>query len=106
MKLQIAAALSALAVAGAAMAQDAPPPPGGGMGPGGPPSPEMMAARQAMRQACAADMKTLCDGKMGREAMMCMRDNAEKVSQPCKDAMMKMRALRGAPPPPPPPPGG
>jgi len=93
MKLQIAAALAALSIAGVALAQE--PPAGGGDRPA--PSPEMMAARQAMRQACAADMKTLCDGKQGREAMMCMRDNAEKVSQPCKDAMMKMRAARQPP---------
>lgn len=91
MKLQILTALAALAVAGAAVAQ---PGPGGG---GGPPSPEMQAARAAMREACAADMKTLCDGKEGREAMMClMRDNADKASQPCKDAMTKMRAARQA----------
>jgi hypothetical protein len=57
----------------------------------------MMAARQAMREACAADMKTMCQGKEGREAMMCMmRDNADKASQPCKDAMAKMRAARQA----------
>lgn len=98
MKLQIAITLAALAIGGAAFAQE----PAGGGGPGGggrpAPSPEMQAARQAMRQACATDMKTLCDGKEGREAMMCMRDNAEKVSQPCKDAMMKMRAARQPPP--------
>jgi hypothetical protein len=50
-----------------------------------------------MQQACAADMKTLCDGKEGREAMMCLvRDNADKASQPCKDAIAKMRAARQA----------
>lgn len=90
MKVQIAAALAALAMAGAALAQ---PPAGGGAGP----SPEMQAARQAMMQACSADMKTLCDGKMGREMMMCMRENTEKVSAPCKDAMSKMP--RRQPPP-------
>ncbi len=91
MKLQIAVMLAALAVGGAAFAQE---PAGGGQAP----SPEMQAARQAMRQACAADMKTLCDGKMGREAMMCMRENADKISAPCKDAMSKMP--RRQPPPP------
>ena len=90
MKLRIAITLAALAVAGSAFAQ---PPAGGGSAP----SPEMQAARQAMRQACAADMKTLCDGKEGREAMMCMRENAEKVSPPCKDAMTKMMAARRPP---------
>ncbi|HXA37771.1 MAG TPA: hypothetical protein VNW53_02120 [Phenylobacterium sp.] len=89
MKLRIAITLAALAVAGSAFAQ-----PGGG---GGPPSPEMQAARQAMQEACAADMKTLCDGKTGREAMMCIRDNADKISTPCKDAVAKMMASRRPP---------
>ncbi len=84
MKLQILTTLAALAVAGSALAQPAP-------------SPEMQAAREAMQKACAADMKTLCDGKEGREAMMCLvRDNADKASQPCKDAIAKMRAARQA----------
>jgi hypothetical protein len=89
MKLRIAITLAALAMAGSAFAQ----PPAGGA----PASPEMQAARQAMRQACAADMKTLCDGKEGREAMMCLRDSADKVSAPCKDAMAKMMAARRPP---------
>jgi len=85
MKLQILTTLAALAVAGAAFAQQPAP------------SPEMQAAREAMTKACAADMKTLCDGKEGREAMMCIaRDNADKASQPCKDAIAKMRAARQA----------
>ncbi|HZZ32059.1 MAG TPA: hypothetical protein VFE10_08700 [Phenylobacterium sp.] len=92
MKLRIAITLAALAVAGSAFAQ----PPAGGGG-GGPPSPEMQAARAAMQQACAADMKTLCDGKTGRDAMMCIRDSADKVSAPCKDAMAKMMAARRPP---------
>jgi hypothetical protein len=88
MKFQLAAALAAIAFAGAAYAQ----PPGGGGG--GAPSPEVQAAMQNMRQACAADVKTLCDGKEGREAMMCLRENAAKASDGCKDAMMKLRAAR------------
>ena len=91
MKFRIAITLAALAVAGSAFAQ---PPAGGG---GQTQSAEMQAARQAMRQACAADMKTLCDGKEGREAMMCMRDAGDKVSAPCKDAMGKMMAARRPP---------
>lgn len=90
MKLQVVVALAALSIGGAAFAQQAP---GGGAGL----SPQMQAARQAMRQACATDAKTLCDGMRGREAMMCMRDHADKVSQPCKDAMAKMMAARRAP---------
>ncbi|THD64975.1 hypothetical protein [Phenylobacterium sp.] len=87
MKLRIAITLAALAVAGSAFAQ----PPAGG---GGAPSPEMQAARQAMMQACAADQKSLCADKQGRDAMMCLRDNMDKASQGCKDAMAKMRAAR------------
>jgi hypothetical protein len=78
MKLRITLTLATLAVAGSALAQ----PPAA--------TPEMQAARAAMRQACAADMKTLCDGKEGREMMQCMRASADKVSAPCKDAMSKM----------------
>jgi hypothetical protein len=85
MKLTIALTVAAFALAGSAYAQ-APAP-----------SPEMQAAREAMMKACAADMKTLCDGKEGREAFMCLRENAEKVSQPCKDARAKLRPP-GAPP--------
>jgi hypothetical protein len=81
MKLMPMIALAALSVGTAAFAQE--PPPGG-------PTPEVRAARQAAMEACAADMKTLCDGKAGRERMMCLRDNADKLSAPCKDAMSKM----------------
>jgi hypothetical protein len=89
MKIQIATTIAALALAGAAFAQ-----PGGG---GAPPSPELQAARQAMREACAADLQKLCPDKTGREAFMCLRENADKASQACKDAQAKMRAA--APPP-------
>ena len=67
-------------------------------GPGGPafgpPSPEQKAAREAARKACEPDMKTLCAGKAGRDAMMCMRENHDKVSSSCKDAMAKAHAHR------------
>ncbi len=84
MKTIVFAAAAALFAAGAAYAQDGGPPPGGG------PSPEMRALFQSVRDACANDMKTLCADKQGREAMMCMRQNADKASQPCKDAMSKL----------------
>jgi cytochrome c556 len=84
MKLTIALTVAALAFAGSAYAQQAP-------------SPEMQAAREAMMKACAADMKSMCDGKEGREAFMCLRENQEKLSQPCKDARAKLRPP-GAPP--------
>ena len=92
MKLRITLTLAALAVAGSAFAQEArrrrPAP-----------TPEMQAARQAMRHACAADMNTYCDAKHGREAKMCMPENNDKLSATCKDAMAKMPARRPPPPP-------
>lgn len=63
--------------------------PGAGQG-GFTPSPEMQAAREAMRQACAADMQRLCAGQQGREAFMCLRQNADKAGGACKAAMAKM----------------
>jgi hypothetical protein len=83
MKLTPFLVLAALAAATAAQAQGAG---GGGL------SPEVRAARQAVAQACAADAKALCADQQGRNMMMCLRDNAAKVSAPCKDAMAKMPA--------------
>jgi multidrug efflux system membrane fusion protein len=48
------------------------------------------AARKAVQQACAADAKSLCAGQEGRELFMCLRQNADKLSGPCKAAMAKM----------------
>ena len=48
------------------------------------------AARKAMLQACAADAKSLCADKEGRELAMCLRENTDKLSGPCKAAMAKM----------------
>lgn len=52
-------------------------------------SPEMRAARQALRQACAGDLQKLCAGAEGREAMMCLRDKADQASAGCKAALAK-----------------
>ena len=73
---------------------------GGGGGGGGGGSPEFAAARQATMQACGANMKTLCPGQQGREAFMCLRQNSDKASGACKDAMARMPRR------PQPPPGG
>jgi multidrug efflux system membrane fusion protein len=79
---------------GAAPAAPAPGAQGGGSGGGGgggfTPSPQFAAARQAMMQACGADMKKLCPGQEGREAFMCLRQNTDKASGACKDALAKM----------------
>jgi hypothetical protein len=53
-------------------------------------SPEMMAAREAMRQACAPDFEKLCPGAQGREAFMCIRENQAKASAACQAALAKM----------------
>jgi hypothetical protein len=89
MKLTPMIVLAALSVGTTAFAQDAARPA---------PSPEMQAARKAVMESCAADRETLCNGKQGREAMACMRENAEKLSTPCKDALTKMRAAHKAAP--------
>ena len=60
----------------------------GGGGQGG--SPEMQAARAALRQACAADFQKLCPGQEGRDAFMCLREAADQASAGCKAALAKM----------------
>ncbi len=54
------------------------------------PSPEMQAAREAVLKACDADIKSTCSGKQGREMFQCLRENNDKLSAGCKDAMGKM----------------
>ena len=72
----------------------------GGQGGGFTPSPEMQAARAALRQACAGDFQRLCPGSEGREAFMCLRQNADQASAGCKAALAKMpRRGQGGPPP-------
>jgi len=58
-------------------------------GTAGGPSPQMRAARQALMQACQADIASLCAGQEGREAFMCLRQNADKASPGCKAALAK-----------------
>ena len=62
----------------------------GGQGGGFTPSPEMRAARAAIRQACGGDIQKLCPGAEGREAMMCLRENADQASAGCKAALAKL----------------
>ncbi len=76
----LASALAASALLAAAAAQAQPPAP----------SPELQAARDAVRKACAEDSKALCGDKQGREMMQCMRANSDKLSAGCKDAMAKL----------------
>lgn len=90
MKLPAAVAALALLVSAASFAQAPPPAP---QGP--PPSPEVMAARENVGKACAADVKSLCPGKVGHESMVCLRAAPEKVSAPCKDAMGALAKMMG-----------
>lgn len=78
MKMRSIAFAAALLAAAAAQAQ----PPA--------PTPEHLAARAAVHKACAADSKTLCGDKQGREMFSCLRSNAEKLSADCKDALSKV----------------
>jgi hypothetical protein len=86
MKLTPLIVLAALAAAGGAYAQG-----GGGL------SPEVHAAREAVMKACSTDAQSLCAGKEQREMMMCLRDNAAKLSAPCTEAMSKMPARQPRP---------
>ena len=52
--------------------------------------------RREVRQACAADLRSFCDGKSGRERRNCVRDNQDKFSSACRDAMRDMRSARQA----------
>ena len=53
-------------------------------------SPEMQAARKAVRKSCAGDMKTYCAEQKGREGVMCLRAHSDKLSADCKDALSKL----------------
>jgi hypothetical protein len=79
----VAAAGLGLAAAGAAAAQDQPPQGGG---------------RAAVRQACAADIQALCPGIQpgGGRLRECMRQNAAKLSDGCREALKSARGARGA----------
>lgn len=52
-----------------------------------------------MREACAADMASLCGDVQGQQRMMCIQKNREKVSPGCKQAMAAMARPSGTMPP-------
>lgn len=60
------------------------------------PSPELKAARQAMRQACMQDARSLCPGSEagGGKIMMCLRSHKDQVSDGCKSAVQHLREAR------------
>jgi len=73
----------------------------------GPTDAERAAARAKMMAACGADMKKYCGDAKGREAMMCMREHRDDLSDTCKAEMKNMRRRSGGAGGPPggPPPG-
>jgi hypothetical protein len=88
MKLRTVFVMAALASAGVLQAQDQ-----------SAPSSDRRAAVAAVRKACANDIQSLCADKQGRAVFACLRDNNDKVSADCKDAMAKMPRRRGGTPP-------
>ena len=82
------------ALAAAPVFAQTPPPAGGGGGP----SPEVRAAMDAVQKSCATE--SACSGKEGREMFQCLRQNQDKLSKPCQDALAKMpqRPRPAAPP--------
>ena len=49
----------------------------------------LQAAREAEEKACAADVASLCAGKVGHDAAECLNAAGDKVSPVCKDALSK-----------------
>ncbi len=54
------------------------------------------AASGEVRQACAGDVKVFCSGIKpgGGRLAACMRDNTDKLSQGCRQALSAARANR------------
>lgn len=52
------------------------------------------AQMQAVRAACEADIRATCPGVQpgGGRILQCMKANPDKISQPCKDALVAARA--------------
>ena len=55
--------------------------------------PLLQPAWQAARQACAADVKSLC-GDAGGRVGRCLRQNRAKLSEACTTAQADLRRLR------------
>ena len=69
--------------------------PSGAIG-GAKPSPELKAARKAVRQACVEDIRALCAGAEpgGGKILMCLRSHQDQVSDGCKIATRHLRDVR------------
>jgi hypothetical protein len=69
---------------------------GNAFGPPSKASPEVKAARKAMRQACVEDARSLCAGSQsgGGKIMMCLKAHKDQVSDGCKAAAQHLRDVR------------
>jgi Spy/CpxP family protein refolding chaperone len=57
---------------------------------------EKRARHEAAREACAADVEALCPDAGSRfDRMKCLRENAERVSEPCAGALDSMGCEHG-----------
>jgi hypothetical protein len=56
------------------------------------------ASRMELRQACKADIQTLCGDVEhgGGRKMACMKAHEDQLSAPCKAALVQLRASRAA----------
>lgn len=52
------------------------------------------AQAQAVRAACEADIRATCPGVQpgGGRILQCIKANPDKISQPCKDALVAAKA--------------
>jgi hypothetical protein len=59
-------------------------------------TPELKAARKAVREACMQDVRTLCaaDQPGGGKIMMCLKAHKDQVSAGCKTAFEHLRNVR------------
>ncbi len=89
MKIHSMAACIGLVFAAATFAADAPAP-----------SPEIVAARAEVGKSCEMEVKMMCQGKEGREAMVCLNAMPDHLGASCKAAMEKLTKLYSAAKPP------
>ena len=93
-------AVATLLMAAPALAQTPPAAPQGPAteGPAGraPETPEMKAAREAMRQACTPDIQNFCKDVQpgGRRIIECLHYNRDHLSPDCLAAWQKVHAIR------------
>jgi len=59
-------------------------------------TPEVKAARKAMREACVDDVRSLCADQQpgGGRLMMCLKSHKDQVSPGCKSAFEHLRDVR------------